>query len=167
MQKIRKISEIIFLLLIHIFYVLFLFIIPYIFIMCDNIASSWFHADFLFNEKPVILLCFIVWLVFMCIKFTILPLIYKHKRYFPVIHGLLNRIISDKKFAIKYLIFVALTDILPFVLAIFLDAFLVRDFLQCVLSNLLLYLISTFLGGGALPCYLALLCSKSIKQENR
>ena len=102
MQKIRKISEIIFLLLIHIFYVLFLFIIPYIFIMCDNIASSWFHTDFLFNEKPVILLCFIVWLVFMCIKFTILPLIYKHKRYFPVIHGLLNRIISDKKFYVNH-----------------------------------------------------------------
>ena len=153
-----KKSEIIFLILIHIFYLLFLILLPLVFFLCYYITTNSFNVDFLFDEKPALLLFCVLWFILVCIKFMSLPLIYKLKKFFPVMHVILNKIMSDKSYARKYLILVAVIDIL-------LDTIILKDFVKCMLANLLSYPISVLLGGGALPCYLVFLCFNKIKKK--
>lgn len=158
--------EIIFLILIHIFYALFIMLMPLVFFLCYYITTNSFDVDFLFDEKPALLLFCVVWFILVCIKFASLPLIYKQKKLFPAMHMILNKIMSDKSYARKYLILVAVIDILPFVFIGLLDTIILKDFVKCMLANLLSYPISVLLGGGILPCYLVLLlCSKNIKKK--
>ena len=160
-----KKSEIILLILIHTFYSVFLILLPLVFFLCYYITTNSFNVDFLFDEKPALLLFCVLWFILVCIKFMSLPLIYKLKKFFPVMHVILNKIMSDKSFARKYLILIAVIDILPFAFIGLLDMIILKDFVKCMLANLLSYPISVLLGGGILPCYLVFLCFNKIKKK--
>ena len=103
-----------------------------------------------------LLVTIVIWVLFLLVKFLLFQWLYKLKRIFPNIFEILDNFIKSRHFQQKTLLSVFMLDIL------------VLCFINYNIINLReIILLYIFLGGGALPCYLALLCSKSIKQENR